>query len=522
MFNEADKRAFHKFRRTFVTSCADKAHQDFAFTCPVQYAKWIVHEVTRPGSAYQKTSLSEVEIINKLADFLTVTKIKVTIPTERKFAPLKSIIKYHKDDPPKMARFISASKGTYNSNLAIRLNKILGYLVPNFEGLWTRMLKRANAVDSSVPTNLSSWVAKDSTNIVDMFRMANKDIPKTQSHLLLASSYDFSTLYTTLPHDLICAAFDSLFDLVFAGHSFLAYNTSNAVDAGVFIDGPLKDPDNPRTDEHPKKGWRYIALSELKKSLSFLIRNTYVRVGDQLFWQWLGIPMGTNPAVHIANYFLFFYELAFMNRLIDLGKIATLKSLLRTKRYIDDLCQLASAEDSAAFKSMLVLEDFSFPGSHGMHGIYPRVLVCNEEQRPAHKGHCLDIDYYFETHTRRWHTDIYSKINDPKYRNLVWYRYPNIRTKLSSSCKYNIITSQVYRFFRLVSRKCAVVFHIATLVYTLHILRGYSLKTCWLYVNRAVSKFIPMWNVKSIRYMVSLIKKRYLRIVFEDKVPSPL
>ena len=35
VFNEADKRAFHKFRRTFVTSCADKAHQDFAFTCPV-------------------------------------------------------------------------------------------------------------------------------------------------------------------------------------------------------------------------------------------------------------------------------------------------------------------------------------------------------------------------------------------------------------------------------------------------------------------------------------------------------
>lgn len=43
--------------------------------------------------------------------------------------------------------------------------------------------------------------------------------------------------------------------------------------------------------------------------------------------------MGTNPAVHIANYFLFYYELAFMNRLVDLLYIDTLKSLLRTKRY---------------------------------------------------------------------------------------------------------------------------------------------------------------------------------------------
>ena len=87
-----------------------------------------------------------------------------------------------------MARFVAASKGTYNSNLAIRLNKILGYLVPSFEGLWTGMLKRANAVDSSVPTNIPSWVAKDSTSIADVFRMANKDIPKKQRHLLLASS----------------------------------------------------------------------------------------------------------------------------------------------------------------------------------------------------------------------------------------------------------------------------------------------------------------------------------------------
>jgi len=417
-----------------------------------------------------------------------------------------------------MARFIAASKNTYNSNLAIRLNHILGYITPSFEGLWTKMLVRANALDDSIPTNLSSWIAKDATSIVDMFRSANMDVPKDMRHLLLASSYDFSTLYTTLPHDLICAAFDFLFDSVFEGHSYFAYNVNKAVDTGYFIDGPLDQ--GRRDDNHPLKGgWRYIKVDTLKSSLSFLIRNTYVLVGDKLFHQWLGIPMGTNPAVHIANYFLFYYELAFMNRLIDLQQTDILKSLLRTKRYIDDLCQLASADESAAFKDMIILEDFHLPGHPLVNcGIYPRLLVCNEEQAPAHRGHCLDIDYYYDHHNRRWYTDIYSKINDPKFSRLTWNRYPNIRTKLSTSCKYNVITAQTFRFFRLVSRKGAVILHLATLIHTLHIGRGYNLHRCFRYLYRAVSKFIPMWNIKSPRFMIYLVRKRFDRLVLTDKL----
>ena len=158
--------------------------------------------------------------------------------------------------------------------------------------------------------------------------------------------------------------------------------------------------------------------------------------------------MGTNPAVHIANYFLFYYELAFMNRLVDIWYTDCLKSLLRTKRFIDDLCHLSTVQQSAWFEKALMLEDFRIPGHPDLEaGIYPRELVCNFEQRPAHKGHVCDVEYYFENHTDRWYTDIYSKINDPKYSNLAWNRYPNIRSKLSTSCKYNIITSQTYRFF---------------------------------------------------------------------------
>ena len=206
-----------------------------------------------------------------------------------------------------------------------------------------------------------------------------------------------------------------------------------------------------------------------------------------------------------------------------------LKTLLRTKRYIDDLIQLCTLAEANAFEEMVILEDsvFTIPGLDGAPpltiymGIYPRVLVCNIEQKPSHKGHCLDVDYYFDHTSSRWYTDLYSKTNDIKFKDLAFYRYPNIRTKLSTSCKYNVITSQVYRFFRLCSRKTAVIYEVAKLIYILSRPfgeggRDFSLNRCFLYLNRALRKFIPMWNVKSPRYMLYLVKKRLGRMINEE------
>ena len=532
VFSPADKRAYFKLKKDLAITCADKANQDFAFSCPIQYATWIVNEVSRHDSAYRCCLLTEAEIRTNLATFLTDTKVNMGKTKHTKFAVLKCIIKYHKKEASKMARFIAASKNTYNSNLALRLNKILGFLVPSFEGLWTKMLVRANVKDPSIPVNLPSWVATDSNDVVDLFRRTNKDVPKGKRGDLQASTWDFSTLYTTFPHDLICEAFDFLFEQVFGDHAFFAYNMSSAVDSGTFIGDIDQDKDHytGRSRTTPKRpGWNYLSLDQLKKALSYLIRNTYVKVGDKLFWQWLGIPMGTNPAVHIANYCLFYYELRFMNRLVDWNMTDILKTLLRTKRYIDDLVQLSTVAEAMAFKEMVILEDSVciIQGLNGAPpitinmGIYPRVLVCNLEQEPSHKGHCLDVDYHFDYHTSRWYTDIYSKTNDIKYKDLAWNRYPNIRTKLSTSCKYNVITSQVYRFFHVCSRKSAVIYEVAKLIYILSRSffeggRDFSLNRCFLYLDRALRKFIPMWNVKSPRYMLHLVKKRLRRMIDED------
>ena len=42
------------------------------------------------------------------------------------------------------------------------------------------------------------------------------------------------------------------------------------------------------------------------EALSFLLENIYIRFGTKLYRQIVGIPMGTNCAPLVADFFLFF------------------------------------------------------------------------------------------------------------------------------------------------------------------------------------------------------------------------
>jgi hypothetical protein len=48
-----------------------------------------------------------------------------------------------------------------------------------------------------------------------------------------------------------------------------------------------------------------------------LKKNSYVQL-DGRFKQICGIPMGINPAVYMANFYLYHYERSFLQRLLDL------------------------------------------------------------------------------------------------------------------------------------------------------------------------------------------------------------
>ena len=53
-------------------------------------------------------------------------------------------------------------------------------------------------------------------------------------------------------------------------------------------------------------------IVELKKAINYLIFNSFLKIGNKVFLQTIGIGIGSDPAPFIANLYLFSYEFAFM------------------------------------------------------------------------------------------------------------------------------------------------------------------------------------------------------------------
>lgn len=101
--------------------------------------------------------------------------------------------------------------------------------------------------------------------------------------------------------------------------------------AAAYADCAQPGASNPRTGismlnnhcgKHNRQG-RFLLLNlrEVVAVINLLVQNSYVRFGASLFHQTRGIPMGINPAVFMANYYLFHYEFRFVKQLADWIKI---------------------------------------------------------------------------------------------------------------------------------------------------------------------------------------------------------
>ena len=139
------------------------------------------------------------------------------------------------------------------------------------------------------------------------------------------STYDFSTLYTTLTHDLIKDKHIDLIERTFQREDspYLACNERNA-----FF-----------TSEKPKK-ISCIVVSKCSDALIFLLDNIFIQFGTKLYRQVVGIPIGTNCAPLIADLFLFCYERDFMMSLSDDKQAVVIDAFNTTSRYLDDILNI--------------------------------------------------------------------------------------------------------------------------------------------------------------------------------------
>ena len=110
------------------------------------------------------------------------------------------------------------------------------------------------------------------------------------------STYDFSTLYTTLPHNLIKEKLINSIEWTFKreGSPYIACNERQA-----FF-----------TSEDTKR-YKLWSCQNVCEALIYLLDNIYIRFGTKLYRQIVGIPMGTNCATLVADLFLFCYDFYF-------------------------------------------------------------------------------------------------------------------------------------------------------------------------------------------------------------------
>jgi len=201
------------------------------------------------------------------------------------------------------------------------------------------------------------WVLQNVDPVIDILRNINSK-KKAKS----ISTFDFSTLYTKLPHDKLILQLSKVIDLAFKGG----------------------DKKYIHITPHGKAYWSKnkngtsFSKAFLKQAVSHLIENCYFTVGNLVMRQAIGIPMGIDPAPFWANLFLYTYEEAYISKLISSNPVKA-RFFHSTKRFIDDL---SAINDGFEFEK--VYKD-----------IYPEELELKLEHKGSHATF-LNLDISIE------------------------------------------------------------------------------------------------------------------------------
>ena len=225
------------------------------------------------------------------------------------------------------------------------------------------------------------------------------------------STFDFSTLYTKIPHDKLIFVLNDLIDFCFKGgtNKYVALSSSGA-----------------HWRSEPNDDYTCYDKEKVKSAVKYLIDNCYFTLGGQLYRQSIGIPMGSDPAPFMANLFLFYYE----NKWIRNLKKTDLKRARRfcnTFRFIDDLIAI---NDHDEFERNFL-------------EIYPPELQLKKENIDHHNASFLDLD--ISICQNQFNLQLYDKRDSFPF-SIV--RMPYCCSNMPSSIFYSSIGAEILRIGR--------------------------------------------------------------------------
>ena len=348
--------------------------------------------------AYEQTSEKENSVINNHI-FHNATRFAVSVNEDQERLPtFYWLPKLHKK--PYKARFIANSSPCTTTELS----KLLTSYLTTIKNHVIKYCEK-NVYERS-GKNLF-WSVKNSCEVLN----------KLKSRGFRASSlstYDFSTLYTTLPHNLIKDKLVDLIERTFQreGSLYIACNDRNA----FFTSDAVRN-------------YNLWSCQKVCEALTFLLDNIYIRFGSKLYRRIVGFPMGTNCAPLVADLFLFCYERDFMLSLSEENQSGIIEAFNSTSRYLDDLLNI----DNNFFDSMV-------------DRIYPSELQLNKANVSDAEASFLDLHLSISDGFVK--TKIYDKRDDFDF-DIV--NIPFLDGDVPRSASYGVYISQLIRFARVSS-----------------------------------------------------------------------
>lgn len=323
------------------------------------------------------------------SQFKTIVKHK-----QGKLPTMYWLPKLHKS--PYKARFIANSSSCTTTNISILLTSCL-------TAVKGHIVNYCNKVYENSGINLF-WSIKNSGEVLDKIR-------NRRFHATSFSTYDFSTLYTTLPHHLIKGRLIPLIQKTFARENttFLACNNEKAFFTNEQVDH-----------------YTMWTCTEVCAALSFLLDNIFVCFDNTVYRQVVGIPMGTNCAPLVADLFLYCYERDFMLSLSPTSQRDVIEAFNRTSRYLDDILNI----DNPFFDGMV-------------NSIYPPELKLIKANNSDTDTSFLDLHLSIVNNVIV--TKIYDKRDDFTF-DIV--NYPHLDGDVPRATSYGVYISQLTRFAR--------------------------------------------------------------------------
>jgi hypothetical protein len=397
--------ALDKLQEEYVLTATDKVHTNVSIICKQYYIRKQVNELEyNKMKTFERMNKSEEDLLEKMKTELK-ERFGIT-PELLKLASMYETSKNHKTPPA--IRFITAAKETVLRELAARVDLGLKVVIQ-------QLRKKCNQLHKDTGVR-HMWFMDDVSPLLKYIKAMSGT--KTARNVRVD---DFPSMYNGIEHDeLMTEITKSVTD---------AFNEAQS----TYIE--INGKRNTKFVDKIDKKYTTLTKEQLIEHIDYMVRNAYVKCGDRIYRQRIGIPMGMRPSPRIANLYLHQKEYRFITGMLDDKQTKQVK-MARTiviHRYF-----------SACFRyqdDLFLGNNDNMMNKYGSN-IYGKMIPVKQNKKETEAAY---MNVKVSVQDGRYRTKTYDKKKDFDF---VPIQFTHITSDTPDKGKHNIIIGQMITYAR--------------------------------------------------------------------------